>query len=109
MTDPIEYLRIQAGGSNKLFNMMIDTFKEEYKQDLLDIKQGIQNRNVKEMSGFAHKYKNRVIYFYPLDHDFIRTLQQMQDSEKITKSTVRQFKQVLKYTVELIKELKLEA
>ena len=105
MTDPIEYLRIQVGGSKKLYAFMIDTFSSAYKQDLIDIKQAIKDRNINRLNGFSHKFKNQIIYFYPLDHEFIRTIQQLQDTEKINRETVHQFKNIVKYTSELVEVL----
>jgi allophanate hydrolase subunit 1 len=105
--NPSEYLRARVGGSQKLYLSFVDTFKCRYQTNLMDMKQAIKNKRVNKLSESALKYKDIVINFYPLDHIFIRTLQCLQDTNKVSNSTIQQFKNILAFTVELIEVLRI--
>lgn len=107
MSGPSEYLRARVGGNQKLYMSFVDTFKCGYQSNLVDMKYAIKNKRVKKLIESATKYKDVVINFYPLEHNFIRTLQQLQDTTDITKTTIKQFKDILVFTVELIEALRI--
>lgn len=106
-SNPSEYLRARVGGSQKLYLSFIDAFKGGYQSNLMGMKQAIKNKRIKELGESAGKYQSLVINFYPLDHMFIRTLQQLQDTQKVSNQTIQQFKNILTFTVELIEALKI--